>query len=206
MACGAVPVATAQRGMAHFRHTLPTGHAEATGAALPRSFRAEDRMLVDEIKVQIRRLLGAPPEELARLRANAIRLARTFTWERVAANFHDIFVAVRNGRVRGHYREQLTQDRPPADGVASAQCGNWHIRYRCAQARTVDVVQGRRTWPLTARDGTFTGTVPASGEPTAVLLITLACGRVVWDELAVGEDLAVAGDAVDVVEEHDVRT
>ncbi|MFB9903390.1 glycosyltransferase [Allokutzneria oryzae] len=95
MACGAVPVATAQRGMEHFEHVSGT-----TGAAVPRSFRAEDRELVDEIKAQVRRLLAAPPEELERLRANAIRVARSFTWEKVAADFHQIFAATLRGGLK----------------------------------------------------------------------------------------------------------
>ncbi|MFD5319530.1 glycosyltransferase [Streptomyces sp. NPDC127098] len=185
MACGAVPVATAQLGMAHFGHTRPPDHPEATGAALPRSFRADDPALTAAIRADVDRLLAAPPEELARLRANAIHTARAFTWERVAATFHAVFTGVRAGTLTPHRPGPAPV--PPAPGtgtVRPAGAAGWHVAYRAPGARTVDVVRGTTTSPLMAdADGTFTGTVPAATEPAVVLLITRADGRVGWEVL-----------------------
>ncbi|GAB2914009.1 glycosyltransferase [Streptomyces mayteni] len=185
MACGAVPVATAQLGMAHFGHARPPDHPEATGAALPRSFRADDPALVAAIEAQVDRLLAAPPEELARLRANAVRTARGFTWKRVAATFHAVFAGVRAGTLTPHRPAPAPAAPAPGTGtVEPAGQDGWRIAYRAADARTVDVVRSTTTWPLTADPtGAFTGTVPAAAEPAVALLVTRADGRVGWAAL-----------------------
>ncbi len=94
MAAGAVPIATAQRGMAHFGHVadpLAGPDAEgATGFAVNRSFAEDDPLLADALARRIHQaaaLLREQPEQYRRLRANAVANARQFTWEH-AANLH----------------------------------------------------------------------------------------------------------------------
>ncbi len=91
MAAGAVPIATAQLGMAHFGHIADPltgpGAERATGFAVNRSFAEDDPLLADALARCIHRaaaLLREQPGEYRRLRANAIANARQFTWERVA--------------------------------------------------------------------------------------------------------------------------
>jgi hypothetical protein len=88
MALGAVPIATAQQTLAHFRHALPLSHPDATGLSVPRSFRADDDLLVAALVDVLRtavRLYTEDPAWYAALSSNARRLARTFTWRRAAA-------------------------------------------------------------------------------------------------------------------------
>ncbi|MET7286407.1 glycogen/starch synthase [Streptomyces sp. NPDC005573] len=105
MAVGAVPIATAQLGMAHFGHVADPSNgpeaAHATGFAVNRSFTEDDPRLVDALADRIHRaarLLRDRPEEYRRLRANAIATARTFTWERVARLHVDAFTPLWQGR------------------------------------------------------------------------------------------------------------
>lgn len=84
MACGVVPIATAQEALGHYRHTLPLSDPEATGFAVPRSFRAADERLTRHLVTRIREALDIfrrdrPTYE--RLSRNARRLGRTFTWK-----------------------------------------------------------------------------------------------------------------------------
>ncbi|MFI8912828.1 HAD-IIB family hydrolase [Streptomyces sp. NPDC053513] len=83
MACGAVPVATAQRTTAHFGHALPHGDPAATGFAVRGSFRDDDRELASLLADRIRaaeRTFREAPGEYARLSAAASGTARGFTW------------------------------------------------------------------------------------------------------------------------------
>ncbi|MFK3729151.1 HAD-IIB family hydrolase [Streptomyces sp. NPDC088090] len=83
MACGAVPIGTAQRTTAHFGHALPHAHPDATGFAVRGSFRDDDRELAGLLAGRIReaeRMFREAPEEYARLSRNAVRTARAFTW------------------------------------------------------------------------------------------------------------------------------
>ncbi|NUT33756.1 MAG: glycosyltransferase, partial [Hamadaea sp.] len=89
MACGAVPIATAQLGMAHFGHVADplTGPqaATATGFAVPRSFAEDDPVLVDELAQRFRQaaaLRTEQPHQYRRLAANAVATARSFSWSR----------------------------------------------------------------------------------------------------------------------------
>jgi len=96
MASGAVPIATAQRGMAHFRHSFDLDDPTATGLALPRSFLIDDPALVEAICAGVRRMLAlvrTEPERIETLRARAVATARQFTWERAASEFLTIFSA-----------------------------------------------------------------------------------------------------------------
>jgi hypothetical protein len=101
MACGAVPVATAQLGMRHFGHSADPEHdPTATGLALPRSFRVADMLLAEAVRAGLARMLRLvrdQPDLVAALRERAIRRARKFTWGRVADRFAAVFAAVRSG-------------------------------------------------------------------------------------------------------------
>lgn len=101
MACGAIPVATAQAGMRHFGHVPdPTRDLQATGLALPRSFRRDDTLLVEGVFQGLTTVVGMimeDPEFVSGMRTRARDRARTFTWDRVAEQFAAIFVAARAG-------------------------------------------------------------------------------------------------------------
>ncbi|MFI7135067.1 glycosyltransferase [Nonomuraea sp. NPDC050153] len=88
MACGAVPIATAQETLRHYLHHLPVSHPEATGFAVPRSFRSDDRVMAVRLSDRIAeaaRIHREEPGTYARLSRNCVDLAGTFTWERSAA-------------------------------------------------------------------------------------------------------------------------
>ncbi|MGY3340515.1 Cof subfamily protein (haloacid dehalogenase superfamily) [Streptomyces filamentosus] len=83
MACGAVPIGTAQRTTAHFGHALPHEDPDATGFAVRGSFRDDDRELAGLLAGRIReaeRMFREAPGEYRRLSRNAVRTARGFTW------------------------------------------------------------------------------------------------------------------------------
>lgn len=85
MACGAVPIATAQEGMAHFRHA--EGPEAGTGFAVNRSFAEDDPLLTDALADRIREAVALWSDDPARYRelsARASAVARGFTWERCA--------------------------------------------------------------------------------------------------------------------------
>lgn len=102
MAVGAVPIATAQLGMAHFGHVAdPLNTPEATGFAVNRSFAEDDTLLVTALVERIHTaaaLLHEHPEEYRRLRANSIAKAREFTWQQVAARHLEAFTALWEGQ------------------------------------------------------------------------------------------------------------
>jgi glycosyltransferase involved in cell wall biosynthesis len=105
MACGSVPIATAQLGMAHFGHQAdPINGPQAptaTGFAVNRSFREDDPALVDALAERIRqavRLFRDEPESYARLSRNAAANARTFTWDRCATQHLDHFAGLWDAR------------------------------------------------------------------------------------------------------------
>ncbi|NYI04215.1 glycogen/starch synthase [Allostreptomyces psammosilenae] len=104
MVCGAVPIATAQQGMAHFGHVPdPTDGPDAeraTGFAVNRSFAEDDPLLVTALADTIRRAVGLlrdRPEEYRRLSRNAVANARRFTWERCADQHLEAFTALLEG-------------------------------------------------------------------------------------------------------------
>lgn len=85
MACGAVPIATDQEGMAHFRHA--EGPATGTGFAVNRSFAEDDELLTAALADRIREavtLWSDEPDRYRELSARASAVARAFTWERCA--------------------------------------------------------------------------------------------------------------------------
>ncbi|MFH9725774.1 HAD-IIB family hydrolase [Streptomyces sp. NPDC017254] len=94
MACGAVPIATAQRTTAHFGHALPPEDPGATGFAVRGSFRDDDRELARLLADRIReaaRMFREAPADYARLSAAAARTARGFTWSESARRRLDVF-------------------------------------------------------------------------------------------------------------------
>ncbi|MGV9699864.1 glycosyltransferase [Streptomyces sp. NPDC003470] len=85
MVCGAVPIATAQEGMAHFRHARP--EPEATGLAVNRSFAEDDPLLTAALAARIREavaLWSGDPARHRELSQRAAAVARRFTWEHCA--------------------------------------------------------------------------------------------------------------------------
>ncbi|MFC4030770.1 glycogen/starch synthase [Streptomyces polygonati] len=118
MACGSVPIATAQLGMAHFGHQAdPIDGPQAptaTGFAVNRSFREDDPELADALAERIReavRLYRDDPAGYARLSRNAAANARAFTWDRCAAQHVDHF-------------EGLWGTRGPADDADKADAAD----------------------------------------------------------------------------------
>src|SRR5262249_18403148 len=88
MALGAVPIATAQQTLSHFRHALPLSDPDATGLSMPRSFRAADDRLTAALTATLRTAVQLYTDDrprLAALSSNARDLARSFTWRRAAA-------------------------------------------------------------------------------------------------------------------------
>ncbi|GAB3079056.1 glycogen/starch synthase [Micromonospora schwarzwaldensis] len=88
MACGAVPLATAQETLSHYHHALDRSHPAATGFAVARSFRANDDHLTRELAAGIRAALDVFRHDrptYTRLSTNARELARTFRWKECAA-------------------------------------------------------------------------------------------------------------------------
>lgn len=133
MACGAVPIATAQSVTAHFGHALPADDPRATGFALPGSFRDDDpdltRALADRIR-QAAALRRAAPDEHARLSANSRFRAREFTWARSADRRLAAFTDVLRGRPRTFPAEDAIRygwfdalPPPPGSGTGSPSRG-----------------------------------------------------------------------------------
>ncbi|MFH9725776.1 glycosyltransferase [Streptomyces sp. NPDC017254] len=92
MACGAVPVATAQWGMAHFLHAAPRD--TGTGFSVNRSFAEEDSLLADALVDRFHqavRLFHDRPEEYRALSARSREVASAFTWERCADLHLEVF-------------------------------------------------------------------------------------------------------------------
>ncbi|WP_409239089.1 glycosyltransferase [Streptomyces sp. PA5.6] len=106
MACGAVPIATAQEGMAHFRHA--DGPSTGTGFAVNRSFAEDDELLVSALADRFREAVTLWSEDPARYRElseRASAVAREFTWERCA----DLHLAAFGRLWRGVPTEPPTQ-------------------------------------------------------------------------------------------------
>ncbi|MFI1682902.1 glycosyltransferase [Streptomyces sp. NPDC020607] len=85
MVCGAVPIATAQEGMAHFRHA--DGPSTGTGFAVNRSFAEDDELLTSALADRFREavaLWSQEPDRYRELSERASAVAREFTWERCA--------------------------------------------------------------------------------------------------------------------------
>ncbi|MDR6978440.1 glycosyltransferase involved in cell wall biosynthesis [Streptomyces sp. 3330] len=85
MVCGAVPIATAQEGMAHFLHARP--EPDTTGLAVNRSFAEDDQLLTAALVARIHEAVAlrtGDPVRYQLLSARAEAVARRFTWEHCA--------------------------------------------------------------------------------------------------------------------------
>ncbi|MFD9593648.1 glycogen/starch synthase [Kitasatospora sp. NPDC059973] len=104
MACGAVPIGTAQEVTTHYRHQLPREHPDATGFAVPRSFTEDDPLLAAALADRIleaARIHREDPAEYRRLSDNSRALARRFTWRKAATTRLATFAAAAAGVLPG---------------------------------------------------------------------------------------------------------
>jgi glycosyltransferase involved in cell wall biosynthesis len=203
MAGGAVPIATAQRGMRHFHHLVDLDDPTATGLAVPRSFQVDDPLLVDAVAAALRRMLTlvrTEPDRFEALRARSVATARQFTWKLAADRFLSAFAACLAGSppVDPDARAVLAVvpdawangssalaatvllDAHHAAGGASVRCtAPGALRAEAVLAGDPAVVT-----PLDARpDGSFGGVVPLPDDgsaPYVALLVTFTGGRSAW--------------------------
>lgn len=153
MAAGAVPIATAQLGMAHFGHVADPLHGpdadRATGFAVNRSFTEDDPLLVAALAERIHaavRLLREQPEQYRRLSANAVATARGFTWERAAEQHLAAFTRLWDGRTPELTVERALRhgwfdllpaeawhDRTEEIAAAAARLGDAEVHRRCRE-------------------------------------------------------------------------
>ncbi|MFF3505003.1 glycosyltransferase [Streptomyces sp. NPDC003247] len=201
MSAGAIPVATAQRGMAHFRHAFDIASPGATGLAVRRSFRADDPLLTDEVYEGLRhlvKLIENDPERVSALRANAVAVARQFTWTAVAKRFLLLFDACLRGEdpatALGTSFPEPSADTPGPHGRGTAVRTSDHVSVRwddTGAAQVEVVIPGSPGAPpevvaLDRRpDGSFAGDVPHRGTSSLALLTTRYDGGSAWTELAV---------------------
>lgn len=88
MACGAVPIATGQEVTRHFGQSFDPREPQATGFAVPRSFRTDDELLRAALVRRFEEAIGlfhGDRSEYRRLSGNARARARRFTWSRSGA-------------------------------------------------------------------------------------------------------------------------
>ncbi|WP_257585850.1 MULTISPECIES: glycosyltransferase [unclassified Streptomyces] len=99
MAVGAVPIATDQRGMEHFRHA--DGPGTTTGFAVNRSFAEDDELLTAALADRVRQaaaLWSDDPGRYRELSERAAAVARAFTWEHCADLHLAAFARLWEGR------------------------------------------------------------------------------------------------------------
>jgi len=186
MAAGAVPIATAQRGMRHFRHSFDLDDPAATGLAVPRSFRVDDDLLTGAVHAGLRQLLDLMRTEPARfeqIRARAVEVGRGFTWAEVARRFLAIFQACSVGIAPPAVRLADPVPLPDAGAGSVEPAGDGlRVRWSAPDAARIEVVAGAEVHVLdAAEDGSFAGTVPA--HTGAAVLVTRHDGRSAWAEL-----------------------
>ncbi|MEO3751900.1 glycosyltransferase [Streptomyces sp. B6B3] len=198
MAAGTIPVATAQRGMAHFRHAFDLASPDAAGLAVRRSFRVDDPLLVEEVHAGLRRLvrlMETDPARVSALRARAVAVARRFTWDAVAERFLLLFGACRRGEVPatalGTSLPERVADPPRAErhGTAVRAAGRVSVRWEDADAARVEIVFPGSPPEIVALDrrpdGVFASELARRGASRLAMLVTRHDGESAWAELAV---------------------
>lgn len=209
MACGAVPIATAQEGMAHFGHVAdPTADPlHATGFAMPRSFIEDDELLVAALADAITRALALYRDDAdlyARLSANAVRRARRFSWTRCATDHLTVFADViadrpsaRPSVIRPPTTHPPTVRPPGGDAVAvgevlgspSTSVSDEVLRCRLPGLQRVELVLAASTSDLRADaqvleladDGDcWEVQLPPGARPPLHLLLTMHGGDTRW--------------------------
>jgi len=202
MASGAIPIATAQRGMRHFGHRADLDDPAATGLAVPRSFRVDDPLLVADLHEGLLRMLELirkDPARVAELRERAVEVGRRFTWGAAAARFLAVFAACAAGTRPADATPEahgtvagLTGVRERADaghGTARTVSDAIQVRWYGEQAARVEVVfdgQPARVVPLEpGADAPFEGVLTGEDADWLAVLVTRRDGRSVWADLAV---------------------
>lgn len=150
MACGAVPIGTAQEVTSHYRHQLPREDPRATGFSVPRSFTEDDPLLFGALVERIHEAVQVYREdqsEYRRLAANSRALAHSFTWREAADARLIRFAAAAAGELPGLSVERAAgygwfDAIAPADWIA----GRGHI-LRAAEERG-DLEAYRRCAPV----------------------------------------------------------
>ncbi|SOR77835.1 glycosyltransferase [Streptomyces chartreusis] len=198
MSAGTIPVATAQRGMAHFQHAFDLESPGAAGLAVRRSFRVDDPLLTQEVYEGLRhlvKLMETDPERVSALRARAVAVARRFTWDAVARRFLTVFDACLRGEVPSAALATSFPE-PGKDAPSAERCGtavperdHVLVRWDDTEATQVEVVFPGSPPEVVALDpqpdGSFAGHVPHRGASTLAVLVTRYDGGAAWAELAV---------------------
>ncbi|WP_329214033.1 glycosyltransferase [Streptomyces sp. NBC_00683] len=206
MACGSIPVATAQRGMRHFLHRTDPVAEYATGLALPRSFRVDDDLLTEAVHlglVRMLRLWKNDPDRIATLRARATEVGRSFTWQAAAGRFLAVFAACLAGTrpadatpavravVEREEQDGTGAQFDAAQGSAHRVADGVEVRWRGKNTSRVEIVPaqpGADAVALKADADEFSGRVPSAPAGTLAVLVTDRDGRSVWGELPVRTD------------------
>jgi len=199
MASGAIPIATAQRGMRHFQHSFDLDDPRATGLAVPRSFRVDDPLLTDAVYQGLRRmvdLVRTDPARINALRARSIEVGRRFTWSAVAQRFLAVFSACVAGTRPADATPAVTivdADLPPipdaGQGTASRAADGIQVTWSNVDAVAVEIVFAGSPAEVVALErianGSFAGTLPPLPAESLAVLVTGRDGRAVWAELPV---------------------
>ncbi|GAA3659604.1 hypothetical protein GCM10022224_023780 [Nonomuraea antimicrobica] len=198
MAAGTIPVATAQRGMAHFQHAYDLESPGAAGLAVRRSFRVDDPLLTQEVYEGLRhlvKLIDTDPERVSALRARSVAVARRFTWDAVARRFLLLFEACLRGAVpattMGTTFPDVAADAPAAEpcGAAVRKADLVSVRWDSTEATQVEVVFPGSPPEIVALDrqpdGSFAADIPYRGTSRLAMLVTRHDGELAWAELAV---------------------
>jgi hypothetical protein len=175
--------------MRHFGHDPdPEKDPDATGLALPRSFRPDDPLLTQAVRDGLERMLRLlldHPDKAAELRNRARRRARTFTWDRVAERFLAIFDDVRSGHL------------PEPDPVTLIDRGWWDLlseeQLRGIRERALRTALERGDIGLAARAGIRVGD---DGGPTWSQLFDAARRRC---DVVACQKIAEASGSVELI-------
>lgn len=200
MACGAVPIATAQYGTRHFGHAYDVRAPEATGFAVDRSFQEDDALLAEALVGRFHQaidLFHGEPAGYARLSGNARRTARRLTWERSAAQRSARFRALMGpdaapATAPAPRPARRSREAPAVRAAVSVHGDGWSVSLRSADARRAVVfVPGPdpgavpRAQVLRSTGDGFTGTYPGELPARGVaVLVTLSRGRSHWEVVA----------------------